>query len=100
MAMFSAQVYQNPYLARGAGLAHAVVSVTCTGAAGSPRPLAMAFLIDCSGSMEGEKVRNAQEALRSAIDLLPADATFCIICGTGTASLTFPLAPATPEQRA
>jgi hypothetical protein len=100
MATFTAQVFQNPYLARGASLVHAVVSVTCAGTPALRRSIAQAFLIDCSNSMSGEKIRCAQAALEGAIDLLPDNDSFCVVAGSASAALAYPLSPATREHKA
>ena len=70
MTAFSGQVWQNQYLAQGADLVHAVMSVTSSSATGTAdaigsggsgrRPqqtLVEALIVDCSGSMGGEKIR-------------------------------------------
>ena len=97
---FTAQVAQNPFLPRGGELVHAVLSVACTGTAPGRRPLAEALLIDCSGSMEGEKVRHAKAAVAAAIDQLRDDARFCVIAGSDRAAVVYPMAPATDANRA
>lgn len=100
---FTAQVAQNPYLPRGGNLVHAVVSVASTGAAvAGPggRPLAEALLVDCSGSMDGEKIRNAKAAVAVAIDQLRPDSSFCVVAGSDRASVVYPMAPATDPNKA
>lgn len=54
MAEFKADVFQNEYLADGATDAHAVVSVTCSGAgkAGVAGDAAEIIIVDTSGSMD------------------------------------------------
>jgi len=124
MTTFSAQVAQNQYLAQGTDLVHAVMSVTASPGSAAPvgggtpprtgagpgaaaaitpatgkRMLVEAFLLDCSGSMEGEKLRSAKMAVGKSIDLLPDDACFCIIAGSDSAELAFPLGQATAENR-
>lgn len=74
-----------------------VSSALATGASG--KELVEAFLIDCSGSMDGDKIRAARGALTKAIELLRDDAWFCVIAGTGVAQVAFPLAQATPENK-
>jgi uncharacterized protein YegL len=69
------------------------------GAVTSARSLVEGFLIDCSGSMEGEKVRSAPSAVETAIDLLREDARFFVVAGSDTAHLVFPLAQATRENK-
>ena len=66
MTAFTAQVAQNQYLAQGADMVHAVMSIASErDAAGAARSetLVEALLVDCSGSMDGEKVRHAKNAI-------------------------------------
>jgi VWA domain-containing protein/von Willebrand factor type A domain-containing protein len=102
MTAFTAQVSQNQYLAQGADLVHAVMSVASEQDAAAPRSetLVEAFLVDCSGSMDGEKVRHAKDAIVTTIDLLREDAWFFVIAGSGAANVVSPLAQATPENKA
>ena len=112
MTAFSGQVSQNQYLAQGADLVHAVMSVTSSsatatgatiGSSGSGRrpqqTLVEALIVDCSGSMGGEKIRQTRLAVSQAIDLLHPDAWFCVIAGTDTGKVCVPLTQATPENR-
>ncbi|MDR3635424.1 MAG: VWA domain-containing protein [Isosphaeraceae bacterium] len=102
MTTFQVQVAQNQYLAQGADLVHAVMSVSSSGPAGAApngRPLVEALLIDCSGSMEGAKIRAARDAVAKAVDLLREDAWFCVIAGTNEGRLAVPLAQATAENK-
>jgi uncharacterized protein YegL len=100
-AAFTATVAQNPYLPRGGNLVHAVVSVACSGGpAGAGRPLAEALLIDCSGSMDGEKIRHAKAAVALAIDQLRPDSSFCVIAGSDAASVAYPMTPAGDASKA
>ena len=101
MLAFQAQVSQNPHLLKGADCVHAIVSVIATRAEGAPaeQKLAEAFLIDCSGSMEGDKIRQAKAALEATIDLLNEDAVFFIVAGSEVARVIFPLSPATADQK-
>lgn len=102
MTAFTMQVSQNQFLAPGSDLVHAVVSVTAapSTATGPPRgQLVEAFLVDCSRSMEGPKLKAAKEATAAAIDLLPEDAWFCVIAGAHTARLLAPLARTTPGNK-
>lgn len=103
MPAFQVQVFQNQYLAQGADQVHGVMSVTSSEASGPAAPrggkLVEAFLIDCSGSMEGEKIRSAKQALAKTIDLLREDAHFCVVAGTAVAGVVFPLSPATDANK-
>ncbi len=102
MTAFTIGVAQNQYLAPGARQVHAVVSVTSSRQGvpvGRSRPLVEALLIDCSQSMTGDRIEHAKAALEKSIDLLRDDAWFCIIAGTETARVAFPLSQATPTNR-
>jgi hypothetical protein len=102
MTAFTAQVSQNQYLAPGANLVHAVLSVTARPDAQGPgraRPLVEALLLDCSQSMTGDRLESAKAALARTIDLLRDDAWFCVIAGTETARVAFPLSQATPTNK-
>jgi hypothetical protein len=102
MTAFTAQVSQNQYLAPGCSLVHAVLSVSSTRggpAASASGPLVEALLIDCSQSMTGDRIENAKAAVERTIDLLRDDAWLCIIAGTETARVAFPLSQATPTNK-
>ena len=103
--MFTAQVFQNQFLPRGADEVHAIVSVTAspgdTGDAAAPGgPLVFGFLLDCSGSMNGEKLASAKHALREAIGLLREDCRFFVVTGRGHADLIVPPLLATVANKA
>lgn len=103
MIAFQCQLAHNQYLARGADLVHAVLSIAATpdvvGSA-TGRTLVEGFIVDCSGSMEGEKIRNARAATEAAIELLREDAWFFIVGGSNTGTLVFSLAQASPQNKA
>jgi hypothetical protein len=110
MTSFSAQVAQNQFLAQGADLVHAVMSVTsgsATAAAGlasagtgkAGQTLVEAIIVDCSGSMDGEKIVQTRQAVNKAIDLLRDDAWFCVIAGSAAGKLLMPLSQATAKNR-
>lgn len=112
MTSFSAQVSQNQYLAQGADLVHAVMSVTsgsATAVAAAPGPggsdsrtrqrLVEALIVDCSGSMDGEKIMQTRLAVNKAIDLLHDDAWFCVIAGSEAAKVLVSLTQATAQNR-
>jgi uncharacterized protein YegL len=100
MPSFSAQVAHNPNLSPGTQRVDAVVSITAApDSAGPAGPLAEAFLIDCSGSMGGEKITAAKVALKAAIDSLPADAWFCVVAGSNDGRVIAPLAPASKGNK-
>jgi len=104
MTTFNVQVSQNPYLARDAGDVHAVVSISSSAAGGitsaTPRgKLAEAFILDTSGSMKGEKIHCAIDALESAIGMLHEDAMFCVIAGSDGGRVVVPMSQATEGNK-
>ncbi len=106
MTAFSAQVSQNQFLAQGADLVHAVMSVTsgsataaAPGPSGTRQSLVEALIVDCSGSMDGEKIIQTRQAVSKAIELLRDDTWFCVIAGTADGKVIVPLTQATPESR-
>ncbi len=107
---FTAKVFQNQFLQQGADEVHAIVNVANgdaaeagTRVANGSAKLALGILIDCSGSMGehgGERIRHAKSAVRHLIQLLREDCSFFIVAGFDEASLLFPLALATPANKA
>src|SRR5262249_9138407 len=79
-----------------------VVSVSAArgeGAGSEGRNLVEALLVDCSQSMDGDKLAHAKDAIERTIDLLPPDAWFCVIAGSGSARVPFPLSQAPPTTK-
>src|SRR5208337_2957010 len=62
--------------------------------------LVEALLVDCSGSMDGEKVRHAKNAIITTIDLLREEDWYCVIAGSSVAKVISPLEQATAENKA
>jgi hypothetical protein len=97
-APFSAETFQNQYLAAGAGVVDAVVTVTAAGdpaAAGAhtsaPGERAEVIVVDCSGSMgTGRKLHAAQEAATAAVDQLDDGVLFAVIAGDHEAKMLWP----------
>lgn len=105
---FTAEVYQNQYLAAGTGLVDAVVTVSATGEVpqtGSPSA-AEVIMVDCSGSMGYPRSRMAAaiKATGVAIDALRDGALFAVVAGRSDARMVYPRQPgmvaATPSSRA
>ncbi len=95
--MFTAKVFQNAHLPRGADEVHAIVSVSTTsetkGTATSSGPLVFGLMIDCSGSMGeegGERLRHAKTGVTEAIAALRDDCIFFVIAGCERAELIVP----------
>ena len=65
-----------------------------------PRPLSLAIVIDCSGSMQGDSIEQAKKALEGIVDSLqPADRVALIAFGNSTHALWDRLTPCTPANR-
>jgi von Willebrand factor type A C-terminal domain/von Willebrand factor type A domain len=94
MAQFTAEIYQNEFLPQGGTDVHAIVTVTCTGAGEAGRgeggDAAEIVLLDTSGSMQGERFANAQQAAAAAIDQILEGTWFAVIAGTDQAARAFP----------
>lgn len=102
--MFKSKVSQNPYLAAGASTIHAIITVSTDGdesipAAYAGNSLVMGFMIDCSGSMNGEKIQSAKAAVKAAITLLPEEAQFFIVAGDNLTDIVVPLCYATNKNK-
>jgi hypothetical protein len=101
---FSMDVYQNEYLPEGGREVNAIVTVTSTGGGtvgsavaplhprGRGPSAAVAFMVDCSGSMDypPTKMRNARDATAAAIDTLRDGTHFAVIGGTHVAKEVYP----------
>jgi hypothetical protein len=98
---FTAQVFQNEYLPAGAGEVHAILTVTATEQVTPSAPQGRLFgiICDCSGSMEGQKIVAARDAIIKLIQLLPDDCGFFIIAGEEMAHLVSPLSLAKPQAK-
>lgn len=93
-AGISIAVDQNEFLAEGASVVDAVLTVA-TGpelaVAATPPPRLEILIIDCSGSMGNKrKFENARNATRTALDEVPDGTAFAIIEGTEQARMIFP----------
>lgn len=93
MAEFTAEVFQNEFLAEGATDVHAIVRVTAAGAgtavAGAPEA-AEVIMIDTSGSMAGASFAAAQQAAGVALDVIDDGTWFAIVSGSHVATRVFP----------
>jgi Ca-activated chloride channel family protein len=64
-----------------------------------PRPLNLAILIDCSGSMQGDSIAQARKALEDILGALrPSDQVALIAFGSTTRTLWGHLTPCTPAN--
>lgn len=90
-----AEVFQNEYLPEGATVADAVVTVTAGAGAAPAGPAhgaaaAEIIMIDCSGSMSGERIVEARKAATVAIDTLRDGVSFAVIAGSDWAQMLYP----------
>jgi uncharacterized protein YegL len=102
--MFTAEVFQNPYLNQGATQVNAIMTITTSGDGGvsiaTPKSQRLFGIIcDISGSMGGAKILAAKEAIVQIVNLLPTDAAFFIVTGSSRAKLLIPLVNAIPENK-
>lgn len=64
-----------------------------------PRPLNLAIVIDCSGSMQGDSIQQARQALEGILDALTAgDRVGIIAFGNSTKAFAHELLPCTPAN--
>ena len=100
---FSGVVHQNKFLASGAVDVNAIVSikslVTPDGGQQSGGKLVVGFVGDGSGSMSGEKWRNARQALIDSVGKLPESCEFFVIIGRSTPDIIIPAQRATTGEQ-
>src|SRR4029079_17133225 len=94
MADFSAEVYQNEFLPAGGTDAHAIVTVTCTGAGTAGQTggggAAEIVLVDTSGAVGESNIGAVKQAAVAAIDQVIDGTWFAVIAGNHEARLAFP----------
>jgi hypothetical protein len=104
---YTAEAFQNEFLALGATEVNAIVTVTSSGSDGGHRTAEATeiIIVDCSGSMSAEgRMSAARQAAKAAVNCIDDGVRFAIIAGVSTAQQLFPapgqLAVATPQTRA
>ncbi|MFI7603096.1 VWA domain-containing protein [Actinoplanes sp. NPDC049681] len=104
---YTAEAFQNEFLALGATEVNAIVTVTSSGAEGGRRTAGATeiIIVDCSGSMQAEgRMVAARQAAKAAVNCIDDGVRFAIVAGVSTAQQLFPdpgqLAVATAETRA
>jgi hypothetical protein len=104
---YTAEAFQNEYLALGATEVNAIVTVTSTGSEGGRRTAGATeiIIVDASGSMQAEgRINAARQAAKAAVACIDDGVHFAIIAGVGTAQQLFPapgqLAVSSPQTRA
>jgi hypothetical protein len=99
-APFSAETFQNEYLASGLDTVDAVVTITASGELGPvsgtvAHDRAEIIVIDTSGSMgAGRKLRAARDAAIAAVELLDDGVQFAVMEGANQAFMVWPDAKA------
>ena len=103
MANYRAEVFQNQFLAEGASEVHAIMTVAVDGAVaptgGANGGKMFGILCDVSGSMSGEKIHAAKEALSKLVQMLPDDIHFFLVAGSAVGQVIFPAQLATAESK-
>ncbi|HEY3743070.1 MAG TPA: VWA domain-containing protein [Bryobacteraceae bacterium] len=102
MANFKAEVFQNQFMAEGASEVHAIMTVAVDGAPGfaaSGSNKMFGILCDVSGSMAGEKMHAAKDALSKLVQMLPDDVHFFLVAGSAIGQVIFPAQLATPDSK-
>lgn len=104
---YTAEAFQNEYLALGASEVNAIVTVTSTGGDGGRRTggATEIIIVDASGSMQAEgRIAAARQAAKAAVECIDDGVHFAIIAGVSTAQQLFPdpgqLAVSSPQSRA
>ena len=103
---YTAEAFQNEFLALGATEVNAIVTVTSSGAEGGRRTSGATeiIIVDASGSMQAEgRIAAARQAAKTAVECIDDGVHFAIIAGVSTAQQLFPapgqLAVASPATR-
>ncbi len=95
MTQFSAQVYQNEFLASGATDVHAIVTATVSGAGQAGQTgageAAEIVIVDTSGSMTGAGIAAARDAAIAALNQILDGTWFAVVAGSHWARLAFPV---------
>ena len=104
---YTAEAFQNEYLALGATEVNAIVTVTSSGSVGGQRTSGATeiIIVDASGSMQAEgRIQAARQAAKAAVECIDDGVHFAIIAGVSTAQQLYPapgqLAVSSPESRA
>ncbi len=98
MADFTAEVFQNEYLAQGTTDAHAVVSISCAGAGTAGQggtAAAEIVIVDTSGSMDMPvaKINAARRAASVAVEEILDGTWFAVLSGHSIAQMVYPPNP-------
>ncbi|PRC90833.1 VWA domain-containing protein [Solimicrobium silvestre] len=100
--MFTIEGFYNPYLAASQTRLDAVLTITsdATVSQTTSGRKVVGFVLDTSGSMNGEKLAQAKLAARRGIDMLTEDIWFFVIKFAGSADIVVEACPATSTNKA
>jgi hypothetical protein len=96
---FQIEAFQNRYLAPEQRRVDAILTVTAGGELSTPPQLAVGFILDKSGSMQGDRIQAVIRAVNAAITLLDERAWFFLVGFDSTASILLRDGQATDEHR-
>ena len=100
---FTAEVFQNQFLTQGSREVHAIMTVNAGEATETSTRVSgeqlFGIICDTSGSMGGQKIRSAKDAMIKAVNMLPEAAHFFIVTGASQARLVVPLTQATADSK-
>jgi hypothetical protein len=103
---YTAEAFQNEFLALGATEVNAIVTVASTGSEGGRRTAGATeiIIVDASGSMQAEgRMVAARQAAKAAVNCIDDGVHFAIIAGVSTAQQLYPgpgeLAVSSPQTR-
>ncbi len=100
---FKLEAFQNPYLPAGTNRVDAILTVTASGdgtIGAAKTGGVVGFVLDTSGSMQGERIESVIHATRQAIGLLDERTWFFVVGFADNAGVIFGLAQATPANKA
>jgi von Willebrand factor type A C-terminal domain/von Willebrand factor type A domain len=103
---YTAEAFQNEFLALGATEVNAIITVASSGSEGGRRTAGATeiIIVDASGSMQAEgRMIAARQAAKAAVNCIDDGVHFAIIAGVSTAQQLYPapgqLAVSSPETR-
>ncbi|MCS6901048.1 MAG: VWA domain-containing protein [Myxococcales bacterium] len=96
---FQIEAFQNRYLAPEQRRVEAILTVTASGELQTLPQLVVGFLLDKSGSMQGDRIQAVIRAVNAAISLLDERSWFFLIGFDSTASVLLRDGQATEEHR-
>lgn len=110
MTTFNLEAFYNEYLPDGGDVVDVIVSVSATGSAtgagidgdGRTSPGAVVIMVDSSGSMRGDRIREARRATEAAIECIDDGVRFAVVAGTDKSVPVYPtqgLVEASPLTR-